>query len=356
MKNMKRTFLAMVMAGSSIAMFAQTTPVNPANPTTPTSPSTPVTTSPTTSSVTSTPITTNSVTNSTTDPMNTTTNQQVNVTTNTSNWNNAASNATYPQSTSWMPGTSPYWGWNSYSIWDNSNAAATSGTATTNGSATTSGTSGTAVTSLPYFVQTNFGKEYPNPSNNQYTWNQYGDWFSTYYTGKGRLTQYFYGQRGNGYSLSLPVVQTYVPEEVIDKALQKYGAHLYSIGMVKTADGNNSYQIGLLNHGQLHNEYLNEEGVSVANIWRTEEMNMSSTSANTAMDTQGATSTDLNSASKDMNVSADTTGKPKMKSTTTNADGTKTITKTKNGRTKTKTKGHKNGMDSTSTSSGMKEQ
>lgn len=342
---MKRTFLAMIMAGSSVALFAQTTPGTPINPATPAPPAT------------ATPLnnpsaTNNNVTNSTTDPVNTVTNQQT-----------TTGNAAYPSSTSWTPGTSPYWGWNSYGIWNNTPAA--TGTVNTNSAASAidyntgaginpatnynAGNSadayaGTAVSTLPLYVRTNFGRDYPNPANNQYAWNQYGDWFSTSYTGKGRLTQYFYDERGRGYSLSLPVIQTYVPEDVVDKALQKYGARLYSIGMVKTADGKDAYQIGLLSHGQLHNDYLNEEGISVANVWRTEEMNLSSTSANAAMEDQSSvTPVEANTENGSVSAYQDTT-KPKMK------------TKNKHGKMKTKSKGHKSGTDSTSTSPAMKEQ
>ncbi len=400
---MQKTLIATIMACSSIVTFAQTTPVTTTKPAAPASPtatsstttSSPASTSPATtapmtttpqatSPMSSTPTTNSSVTNSTTDPMSTTTNQQVNTTMNSSNWNPTSSNAANPPSTSWEPGTSSSWGWNSYGIW---NSSAPLNNNTTNNNTTSANTSGlmdvnsnnagvgmnhelnsggsynayngTAVSALPYNVKNNFSKDYSTTSNSQYTWNQYGDWFTTHYTNNGRMTQYFYDDRGRGYSLSLPVIQTYVPEDIIDKALQKYGSHLYSISMVKTADGNNAYQMGLLDRGQLHNEYLNEGGSSVAGVWRTEEMNMTSTSVNAAMDDHNSVNkNDVNAttASSDVSIYQDTAGKPKMKMRTKNSDGSTTVTKAKNGKMKTKTKGRKAMADSTMSPSGVKEQ
>ncbi|GAA4733287.1 hypothetical protein [Flavisolibacter ginsenosidimutans] len=302
--------------------------------------------------------------------MNTTTNSQVNTTN---------------VSTSWAPGTSPYWGWNSYGIWNNSgnmNTNVNGSTSMNNGSMNNANTTdmnangsmnssnsysaynGTAVTALPWNVQTNFGKDFPGAATNQYTWNQYGDWFNTYYVRNGRMTQYFYDQRGNGYSLSLPVIETYVPEDVIDKALQKYGAHLYSIGMVKTAEGKSAYQIGLIDRGQVHNDYLNEDGSSVASVWRVDTTNMTSSSANAAMGDENMnmnaadtssnpngkhytgnhknntsagvnTSTDMQTTTGDDNMS---NGKSKSKTKIQNSDGTVTKIKSTENKTKIKTK------------------
>lgn len=346
---MKRTFLAMVMAGSCMTVFAQTTPTTPTTPTSPTNPTTtPTTTSPATSTTptTGTAPTTNTgmpaTTTSTPDPLSTTPN---------TNMNNPT---TVNTSSTWAPGTSPYWGWNSYGIWNsnantntnvntsvNTSASATTTTntaagmpATTDAGSMNSAASydayGTAVTALPANVQRNFGKEYPGAAGQQYTWNQYGEWFHTYYTNQGRLTQYFYDQRGNGYSLSLPVVQTYVPEDIIDKALQKHGARLYSIGMVKAADSGNVYQLGVLERGQIRMEYLHEDGSSVTNVWRVEEpaiADMSSTSTNAALGNTEAAATTEQAPTEEKEL------KTKWKE-----NGVKTKIKTEEGKVKIKQK------------------
>ncbi|RYF86820.1 MAG: hypothetical protein EON98_02490 [Chitinophagaceae bacterium] len=343
---MKRAFLAVIMAGSSMAMFAQTTPTT--NPTT----------SPTTSPTTNQSTTTNSTTNSTTDPMNTVTNSQMN--------SNGTYNAMINPSTSWEPGTSPSWGWNGYGIWNNSGNlnsnsnlnGSYNGSTTLNNNTMNNGTNvngdlsstgsynayGTTVAGLPMNVQMRFNQDFPSGMNNTYSWSQYGDWFHTQYRNAGRSMHYFYNTRGDGYALALPVIQTYVPEDIIDKALNKYGASLYSIGMVSGVDTGNVYQLGIIQNGQMHSEYLNDNGVTVANVWRTEENmgtagSLNSTDANAAMGSQDNMNSSSSMSSSDMNSSMSTDTKTKSKTKIKNADGTETKIKVKDGKTKIKTSG-----------------
>ncbi len=366
---MKKTFLAMILAGSSMAMFAQTTPpTNPKTPVNPTSPTTtpaypttsPTTTpaNPATSPTTTSPLynssTTNgNVTNSTTDPMKTPTNAAV---------NNGMNN-----NGSWNTGTPTNLGWNNYGIWNNNNAVnginSTGGNnmnnGTTNSYTTANGnqnnanntTYGTPNAMIPYSVQMDYGKSYPMAASSGNTWTQYGDWFYTTYMGKNRYSQIFYDNRGNGYSVALPVLNTYVPEDVVAMALQKYGSNLYSITMLKSASGDNTYQINLLDRGQPKMEWLDSVGGTALNIYRTEEMNgtMNTNSTNAAMDNSSSTnnssgtvtgngSTMNDHADKDTNgYDNNSTGK-KMKSKVKNEDGTVT----KPGKVKVKTKSGSN--------------
>jgi hypothetical protein len=273
--------------------------------------------------------------------MNTTTNSQVN------------SNTTADLSTSWEPGTSPYWGWNSYGIWNNGGVSNSttmnnstnmnSGTASTNMSSTGSYSaySGTAVSGLPMNVQSRFNQDFPMSVNNSFSWNQYGDWFHTQFRNQGRSMHYFYNTRGDGYALALPVIQTYVPEDVIDKALNKYGANLYSISMVTAADSGNTYQLGLIDRGQLRMVYLNDNGATVNNVWRVEMDSMSTTDANAAMGTQSdlnstGTTSDMSTSTStsDMNTSGDQS-QSKMK---VKENGVKTKIKSEDGKVKIKQK------------------
>jgi hypothetical protein len=143
--------------------------------------------------------------------------------------------------------------------------------------------------------------------------------------------QYFYNQKGDGYALALPVIQTYVPEDIIDKALNKYGATLYSISMVRAVDTGNVYQLGIIERGQLRTEYLNDAGATVANVWRVDDMNtagsMSTTDANAAMDGNMSNATHSNMSS------ADKEAKMKWKE-----NGTKTKIKSEDGKVKIKQK------------------
>lgn len=358
---MKKTFLAMLLLGGTVSMFAQntqpTTPTQGNNPTTnPPTTTQPTTTQPTTTSPTSTmsgnTTTTNQNLNNATNPSTNNNMNNANATNANSNWNGVSA------STSWTPETPPAYSWNSYSVWPNSGSLYPSTTAggfpivntTTDASASMSSTgtysayAGTPVSALPANVQMRFSQDFPAGAGNSYTWNQYGDWFHTYYTKDGRLWQYYYTQRGDGYALALPVIETYVPENIINSALQKYGSSLYSIGMVKTNSGNNAYQIGLIQKGQLTSQYFDENGATVADVWRVEDSaSMSSTQSNAAMD--NSTSADANMQSTDAHNQQNSDAnaqqpaeKEKSKMKIKHADGSEMKIKTKDGETKGKTK------------------
>lgn len=342
---MKKTFLVMLMAGSSMAMFAQTTPTT--TPTTPTTTPTSPTTNPTTNSST----TNGSVTNSTSDPMNTVTNPSL-----SNNSVNATGNTM--NNGSWNNGTPPSWTWRSYGIWDptingsmnttNSNLNtynSVNGTTTMNSNlnnnTTANNINGTDMNSnmsstnsysayrpvdnvnIPWNVQMNYSKEYPTASSSNGTWSQYGDWFYTTYMNNGRYSQIFYDQKGSGYSVALPVLNTYVPEAVVNNALQKYGSNLYSITMLKSSGGKDTYQINLLDRGQTKTEWLDESGTSVADVYRIDEMNTASTDMNTGTGTatnQGSMSTTEANAAMDNKQKADA---KKSKSNVVNGSKTK---------------------------------
>jgi hypothetical protein len=153
----------------------------------------------------------------------------------------------------------------------------------------------------------------------------------------GRLIQYFYDQRGSGYSLALPVLQSYVPENIVNSALQKYGSSLYSISMVKTNGGNEAYQVGLLQRGQMQMQYLDENGATVSDVWRTEEVDstMQSTQSNAAMNDGSMNSGTNNTQSSDMNTQSTNGTNSGMKQE--NANGSDMRMKSKDGKTKGKT-------------------
>jgi len=416
---MKKTFLAMLLVGGTMTMFAQNTQTGS---TTTQGNNASTNNSSTTNSSTTNSSTTNDSTMGNTNNSNTTTNGAVNGTNTTTNGtlnNGSATNGTTTNgtttngtmnngtttngtvngsatangswngvsaSTSWTPETAPTYGWNSYGNWQNSGSVYATGNnnnssmnnaASANGSMNSSGSysayGGTAVANLPANVQTRFGQDFPAGANNQYSWNQYGDWFHTHYISGGRLWQYFYSQRGDGYALVLPVIQTYVPENIISSAIQKYGSSLYSIAMVKTNNGNNAYQIGLLQGGQMNMQYLDENGATVADVWRVDTTgSMQSTQSNAAMgqDTgrqdmnnpssmsgnsgnqnsgSSSSNSSLNSGSQsgsgstmDNSSSSGTTndqssGSDKTKMKIKHADGSVDKIKTKNGQTKVKT-------------------
>lgn len=270
----------------------------------------------------------------------------------------------------WNNGTPTNLGWSNYGIWNNNspingtNMNPANGTVTntvtgvdnnsTRGSYDNSSSSnsayGTPNATVPYNVQMNYSKDYSSAASSNGTWSQYGDWFYTTYMSNGRYSQIMYDGRGNGYSLALPVLNTYVPENVVAMALQKYGSTLYSITALKSADGKDAYQINLLNRGQTKMEWIGDDGATASSIYRTEEMNndagnMNATQTNAAMDNSSSTTTTTTTVTDEestMNDRADKDTNEKGKKTKTkmkNDDGT-TKPVTKPGDVKMKTKPH----------------
>jgi hypothetical protein len=212
--------------------------------------------------------------------------------------NNAINN-----NNTWNNGNPPTWGWTSYGIWDNNNAMSgknMNATDSMNSTGTYNASAPVSNVTIPYSVNTNYGKEYPMAAASNGTWSQYGDWFYTTYMTPGRYSQIFYDQRGNGYSVALPVLNTFVPENVVNMALQRYGSNLYSITMLKSAEGKDAYQINLLDRGQTKMEWVGDDGATAMNIYRTEEMEMATDSLNT-MDANAAKDSMNNISPTDIN-------------------------------------------------------
>jgi hypothetical protein len=238
---------------------------------------------------------------------------------------------------------------------------------TTNQNNQMSSTSNYSAYAVPNYVQVNFQTQ--NPGVTGLTWDRpTADWYHGYYLNNGRYTHVYYStdpyynvkyypERVVGYTVSLPVLQTYVPDNVIAAAVNQFKQNLYDITAMKgnpiqdnttmtsnTQDNtsvqtNNGmqttnnmqanvikpdiYLVRILDNGELKSMWIDANGVAVTNVWRTEEQ-MNTTDVNTA------TSTDTNAAmTNDLNT------KTKVKTKT--SDGQKKVIKQKNGKTTTKT-------------------
>ena len=112
---------------------------------------------------------------------------------------------------------------------------------------------------VPSNVLFYFERDYPAINNE--TWQQSGDWYEADYNSNGYLMRVYYKINGTGYSAALPVIQTYVPPVVISKATEIYGPKVYSIKGMKTANGQDVYQLTLMENGQQSGvEWLNADG------------------------------------------------------------------------------------------------
>jgi hypothetical protein len=213
---------------------------------------------------------------------------------------------------------------------------------TSNQTYNTSTTSNYNAYGIPNYVQMNFQTQHPSVTNLTWT-SPTADWYHGYYSDpNGRYTHVYYStdpyynvqyypERVVGYTVALPVLQTYVPDEVITAATNMYKQNLYDITALKGKDSLSVYQVRVQDNGELKSMWMDANGTAVTDYWRIDEqMNMTDLNTSTSTDTNAAM--DNNS----MNNDAKTKTKTKM------SDGSEIKTKTKNGKTKTKTSGTTN--------------
>jgi len=119
----------------------------------------------------------------------------------------------------------------------------------------------------PASIQTNFQITYPDA--NMATWQSTSGWWHATYKGNNRVihtyysTQPWYMEHPTSYTLSLPVLNTYVPEEVITSAISTYGNNLYSITKMKSSSDAEGYMVTLLENGTQKIVWLNGESVAM---------------------------------------------------------------------------------------------
>lgn len=236
------------------------------------------------------------------------------------------------------------------------------------------------VTNVPGNLSMSFQRDYPSAFSP--TWQQAGDWYRASYNNMNRNIMVYYAPNGNSYSVALPVVSSFVPEELITRSLQMYGNNIYSINRVKAANDSDVYIATIIENGVSRTEYLTDEGTTMAaiDVFRNDAMDsMNSTSNNAAngvLDSSNldssimnnpsgmtspatpSTSADLNSTSTpsgtttgtmDMNTNEGSEIKSKTKIKDANGN---TIQKIKHKEGKTKVKGDASGSTSTSTGGG----
>lgn len=211
---------------------------------------------------------------------------------------------------------------------------------------------------IPGYVQMNVRTQYPNASNLTWT-SPTADWYHGYYSdANGRYTHVYYSkdpyynsqyypERVTGYTVSLPVLQTYVPDPVITTASNLYKQNLYDITALRGKDSQEVYQVRVQDNGELKSMWMDANGTALTDYWRMDdEMNMNnttnsnsatSTDTNAAMDNSSSTdNSNMNNNSSEMNnTNSDSKMKMKMKM----SDGSMKKTKTKNGKTETKKSG-----------------
>ncbi len=127
--------------------------------------------------------------------------------------------------------------------------------------------------SIPEPIKMRYVATYGDPS--LATWQPVnGWWHATYKGADNRIDHVYYTTepwylvpvpgREASFKISLPVTNTYVPDEVINAAVNRYGANLYSITQLATSDNMNAYQVGLLENGTMRTVIMHHESTATA--------------------------------------------------------------------------------------------
>lgn len=77
--------------------------------------------------------------------------------------------------------------------------------------------------------------------------------------------------QGPGDPAALPLMHTYVPDDVMSRVKGTYGAKLYAVAGVKSGTGDDAYQLTLIENGQSRYEWIDATGSAVAHVFRTPE-------------------------------------------------------------------------------------
>jgi hypothetical protein len=121
---------------------------------------------------------------------------------------------------------------------------------------------------VPASIQTSFSISYPGVTANM--WSQSGDWYVSRYVENGRIMQVSYREDGKILTATMsPIKKSFVPDEVVSQAIQRYGANLYAIGSSKGTDGQEMYNVTLIENGQARTEWMNTDGTTAEHHFRT---------------------------------------------------------------------------------------
>jgi hypothetical protein len=113
----------------------------------------------------------------------------------------------------------------------------------------------------PPFIVSNFQTTYPGVT--VIAWDPVETWWRASYNKDNRVTHVYYTESGENYRVALPVLQNNVPEEIVSRAITSYGPVVYAITRMKSAAGNEIYQVKLLDSGEARTMWLDNTGSSM---------------------------------------------------------------------------------------------
>ena len=152
---------------------------------------------------------------------------------------------------------------------------------------------------VPTSIQTTFTASYPGVTG---TWQRSGDWYQARYVENGMIKQVMYREDGKMLTSSIaPIKQSFVPDEMVKQAIQRYGASLYSIGISKGINGQDLYRVTLIENGQSRTEWMNADGSTADDHFRTAEEPAATKTINSS-DDQMNSGTTMDSSQQQMNA------------------------------------------------------
>ena len=121
---------------------------------------------------------------------------------------------------------------------------------------------------VPTVIRANFHASYPTVTTA--TWMPVtNDWWYATYKENNRIvrvyynTQPWYMMRGESFKASLPVLNTFVPDQVILNAINSYGNNLYSITKRLSTVNEEVYHVTVIKNGMSEVILMNRQGVIV---------------------------------------------------------------------------------------------
>ena len=121
---------------------------------------------------------------------------------------------------------------------------------------------------VPTVIRANFQASYPTVTTA--TWMPAtNDWWYATYKDNNRIvrvyynTQPWYMMRGESFKASLPVLNTFVPDQVILNAINTYGNNLYSITQRLSTGNEEAYHVTIIKNGVSEVILMNRQGVVV---------------------------------------------------------------------------------------------
>ena len=81
------------------------------------------------------------------------------------------------------------------------------------------------------------------------------------YIANNRLMRVYYTESGKTYTVAGPVIESWVPEDVVTKVITQYGGNVYDVTMMKNAMNLDVYQVRFTENGNsLSTAWINADG------------------------------------------------------------------------------------------------